>query len=95
MNLLASPPPPGQTCEQYVQPFISQAGGYVQVESRWHMRVLSVPSGDEFGNQFSVYYSHIWRDFGIVLGVHLIFDYAVVFFATWLRSRGRVTSGAC
>ncbi|KAI1765834.1 ABC-2 type transporter [Hypoxylon sp. FL1150] len=45
-------------------------------------------TGDQFGNQFSVYYDNIWRDFGIVCA-YIAFNYAVVYLATYLRFRGR------
>lgn len=41
-------------------------------------------TGDEFGRGFSVFYSHIWRDFGIFIGF-ILFNYAVVYGATYLR----------
>ncbi len=41
-------------------------------------------TGDEFGRGFSVYYSHIWRDFGVFCAF-IAFNYAVVYFSTYLR----------
>lgn len=41
-------------------------------------------NGDEFASGFSVYYSHHWRDFGIFCGF-ILFNFAVVYFATYLR----------
>ncbi|ETS82928.1 hypothetical protein PFICI_04804 [Pestalotiopsis fici W106-1] len=80
--------PPGQTCESYVQPYIEQAGGYVQTAADGLCQFCQYANGDEFGSSFSVYYSHIWRDFGIVCGF-IVFNYAVVYFATFLRFKGR------
>jgi ABC-type multidrug transport system permease subunit len=45
-------------------------------------------TGDEFGKGFSVYYSHIWRDFGIFCAF-IAFNYGVIYFSTWLRFKGR------
>ncbi|KAI0132440.1 ABC drug exporter AtrF [Xylariales sp. AK1849] len=80
--------PPGQTCDSYVQSYISQAGGYVQTGADGLCEFCQYASGDQFGGQFSVYYSNIWRDFGIVCGF-ILFNYAVVYFATFLRFRGK------
>lgn len=80
--------PPGQTCASYVQPYIEQAGGYVQTAADGMCQFCQYASGDEFGSSFSVYYSHIWRDFGIVCGF-IVFNYAVVYFATFLRFKGK------
>ncbi|KIX03509.1 uncharacterized protein Z518_07062 [Rhinocladiella mackenziei CBS 650.93] len=80
--------PPGQTCQSYTQNFISQAGGYVQVASDGLCEFCQYATGDQFGRGFSVYYSHIWRDFGIFCAF-ILFNYAVVYFATWLRFNGK------
>ena len=81
--------PPGQTCESYVSGYISQAGGYVQTSPVDGLcEFCQYATGDEFGQQFSTYYSHIWRDFGIVCAF-IIFNYAVVYLSTFLRFRGK------
>ena len=77
--------PPGKTCQSYVAPYIQKAGGYVQVGANGICELCQFANGDEFANiSFSVYYSHIWRDFGIALGF-VAFNYAFVYFGTWLR----------
>ncbi|KAL2450239.1 ABC multidrug transporter atrF [Exophiala dermatitidis] len=76
--------PPGQTCQSYVEPFIRQAGGYVQVGPDGLCEFCQYANGDEFASGFSVYYSHIWRDFGIFCGF-ILFNFAVVYFCTYLR----------
>ncbi|KAH8686548.1 ABC-2 type transporter [Ilyonectria robusta] len=81
-------PPPSQTCEEYVAPYIQQAGGYVRTGDRGVCEFCQYATGDEFGIGFSVRYSNIWRDFGIFCGF-IVFNYAVVFLATWLRFRWR------
>ncbi|KAH9894645.1 ABC-2 type transporter-domain-containing protein [Xylariomycetidae sp. FL2044] len=80
--------PPGQTCDSYVSPYTAQAGGYVQTSADGLCEFCQYATGDEFGQQFSVYYSHIWRDFGIVCGF-IVFNYMVVYAATFLRFRGK------
>lgn len=80
--------PDGQTCEEYAQPFIREAGGYVQTGGDGFCEFCQYANGDEYGRSFSVYYRNIWRDFGIFCGF-IVFNYAVVFVATWLRFKGR------
>lgn len=81
-------PPPDSTCDEYTQAFIEQAGGYVQTATNGSCEFCQYATGDEFGRSFSVYHSYIWRDFGIFIGF-IIFNYAVVYFATWLRFKGK------
>jgi len=81
-------PPPGLSCQAYTQPTIEQAGGYVRQGVDGMCEFCQYATGDEFGRGFSVYYDHIWRDFGIFCGF-IVFNYAVVYFATWLRYKGR------
>ncbi|KUI72286.1 Brefeldin A resistance protein [Cytospora mali] len=83
-------PPPNQTCESYAGAFVLDAGGYMQTASDGSgmCEYCEYATGDEFGAGFSVYYSHIWRDFGIMCGF-ILFNYVVVYFATYLRFRGR------
>jgi ABC-type multidrug transport system permease subunit/ABC-type multidrug transport system ATPase subunit len=81
-------PPPGQSCQEYVGPYIEQAGGYVRNGSDGLCEFCQYATGDEFGRGFSVYYSHIWRNFGIFCGF-IIFNYFVVYLATWWRFKGK------
>lgn len=80
--------PPGQTCDRYAGPYVARAGGYVQTGAGGVCELCQYATGDQFGATFSVFYSHIWRDFGIFIGF-IIFNYALVYFATWLRFRGK------
>lgn len=80
--------PPGQTCQSYTQEFITQAGGYIQVGADGLCEFCQYATGDQFGRGFSVYYSNIWRDFGICLAF-IIFNYAVVYFSTAMRFKGK------
>ncbi|KAF9880246.1 ABC-2 type transporter [Colletotrichum karsti] len=81
-------PPPNQSCEQYAQQYIQQAGGYVQTGEGGVCEFCQYSNGDEFGAGFSVYYSNIWRDFGIFCGF-ILFNYFVVFVGTWLKFKGK------
>ncbi|KAF5001042.1 hypothetical protein FDECE_11076 [Fusarium decemcellulare] len=80
--------PSGQSCEEYAQSYTQQAGGYVQTGEGGICEFCQYATGDEFGASFSVYYRNIWRDFGIFCGF-IVFNYAVVYVATWLRFRGK------
>ena len=81
-------PPKGMSCEEYVKPFIKEAGGSVQTASNGLCEFCQFASGDEFAKSQSIYYDHIWRDSGIVVGF-ILFNYAVVYFATFLRFRAK------
>ena len=87
-ELAKFPPPPGKTCEQYAGPYIKQAGGYLQTGADGLCEFCQYANGDEFGRSFSVYYRHIWLDFGIFCAF-IAFNYAFVYFATWLRFKGK------
>jgi len=80
--------PPGQTCQSYTQAFIAQSGGYVQVGPDGLCEFCQYATGDQFGQGFSISYSNHWRDFGIVCAF-ILFNYAVVYLATYLRFRGK------
>ncbi|OHE92682.1 ABC-2 type transporter [Colletotrichum orchidophilum] len=81
-------PPPNQSCEDYTAPYIQQAGGYVRTGDGGICEFCQYATGDEFGAGFSVYYSNIWRDFGIFCGF-IVFNYTVVYFGTWLKFKGK------
>ena len=80
--------PSGSSCEEYAQSYISQGGGYVQTGADGICEFCQYASGDEFGASFDVYYRNIWRDFGIFCGF-ILFNYAIVFVATWLKFRAK------
>ena len=81
-------PPPGQTCQEYTRKQTSIMGGYVQTGADGLCELCQYKNGDEFAKGFNVYYSHIWRDFGIFLGF-VVFNFAVVYISTWLRFKGK------
>jgi ATP-binding cassette, subfamily G (WHITE), member 2, SNQ2 len=79
--------PPGETCQSYVQPFIQQAGGYVQTGVDGLCEFCQYATGDEFGAGFNVYYSNIWSDFGI-FAAFCGFNYLVIYLCSWLYLGG-------
>lgn len=80
-------PPPGQTCESYTGPFIAQVGGYVQTAANGMCEFCQFANGDQFAASFNVFYSHIWRDYGI-FWAYIIFNFAFVFACSWLYLGG-------
>lgn len=62
-------PPSGQTCGQYMEPFISFAGGYLtNADASSACQFCSVRSSDKFlAASFNIFYDNRWRDFGILM----------------------------
>ena len=81
-------PPSGMSCQAYARPQIEAMGGYVQTAANGDCQLCAYRTGDEFARSFNVYYSNIWRDFGIMIAF-IIFNYGVVFVGTYLRFNGR------
>ncbi|KAI9759591.1 MAG: hypothetical protein M4579_002257 [Chaenotheca gracillima] len=80
------PPPPGQTCQNYVQAFQQMAGGYVQEQDGMCM-YCQYSSGDEFAASFNVFYTDRWLDYG-VFAAFCVFNFMVVFAASYLYLGG-------
>jgi ATP-binding cassette, subfamily G (WHITE), member 2, SNQ2 len=81
-------PPPGRTCQEYTRQQTAAMGGYVQTGLDGLCELCAYKNGDEFSSGFNIYYSHIWRDFGIMIGF-VVFNFAVVYVSTWLRFKGK------
>lgn len=62
-------PPAGQTCSQFFQQYISNAGGYLEFpDASSGCRFCAFASTDEFlFSGFNITYGHRWRNFGIML----------------------------
>ncbi|KAG0700792.1 ABC-2 type transporter-domain-containing protein [Suillus ampliporus] len=78
-------PPSGSTCGQYMDPFISYAGGYL-ADSNTTSTCLFCPyrTTDEFMfSAFNITYSHRWRDLGIMLGI-TAFNVFAIFMLTYI-----------
>lgn len=67
-------PPSGSTCSQYLQNFITRAGGYLVNESATTgCQYCSYRTTDEFlGSSFTIKYSHHWRNFGIFVAFTMV-----------------------
>jgi ATP-binding cassette, subfamily G (WHITE), member 2, SNQ2 len=81
-------PPAGKTCQEYTRQHTLAMGGYVQTGLDGFCELCAYKNGDEYSKGFNVFYSHIWRDFGITLGF-VVFNFAVVYVSTWLRFKGK------
>ncbi|KAG6909483.1 hypothetical protein DXG01_017205 [Tephrocybe rancida] len=78
-------PPSGQTCGQYMNNFISFAGGYLtNSDATSDCNFCSVHSSDQFLAQtFNIFYSHRWRNIGIMFAF-IIFNIFCTYVLTYL-----------
>ncbi|PIL29236.1 ATP-binding cassette transporter [Ganoderma sinense ZZ0214-1] len=86
VELVPITPPAGQTCEQYMGPYISQVGGYLADPSATDTcRFCQYQTTDEFlENSFNIFYAHHWRDLGIfiafiAINVCFIYSFTYIF----------------
>jgi len=77
-------PPAGQTCQAYMAPYISTAGGYLEdPNATTDCNFCTYESTNVFLTGVSASYSHYWRDFGI-LWVYIIFNICAAVMIYWL-----------
>ncbi|KAH8118882.1 ABC-2 type transporter-domain-containing protein [Phellopilus nigrolimitatus] len=84
-------PPSGQTCSAFMDPFISTGGGYVDnPDATSACKYCSARTTDEFlSTSFNIFYSHHWRNLGIVFGF-AVFNVGLLFAFMYLfRIRSR------
>lgn len=61
-------PPSGETCATYMSNYIALAGGYLEVPSATtNCQFCVINDTDTFLAAFGMYYSHAWRNFGILI----------------------------
>lgn len=67
VELVNLDPPSGQTCQQYLGPFIETSGGYLtNGEATSNCEYCAYSTTDAFLEEsFNIVYAHHWRDFGI------------------------------
>lgn len=78
-------PPNGLTCAEYMDPFMSYAGGYL-TNPNATSSCLYCPfqTTDQYMYAgFNIQYSHRWRDVGIMLGV-TVFNVVAIFALTYV-----------
>ncbi|KAF5329467.1 hypothetical protein D9619_009293 [Psilocybe cf. subviscida] len=78
-------PPSGQTCAQYMGPYIARTGGYLaNPESLAECAFCSIRSTDQFlGNNFNILYEHHWRNLGIFFAF-IVFNIFLFFSCMYL-----------
>ncbi|KAF2191656.1 hypothetical protein K469DRAFT_487704, partial [Zopfia rhizophila CBS 207.26] len=79
--------PPGLTCENYVGPYVLQAGGYVQTLANGFCGYCQFRNGDQFVISFNVFERHFWRDFWL-FWAYIVFNFAFVYACSWLYLQG-------
>ncbi|KAJ7018816.1 pleiotropic drug resistance ABC transporter [Mycena alexandri] len=78
-------PPSGETCGQYLAPYIAQAGGYLtNANATSACEFCTTATTDQFlGLSFNIFYSNHWRDAGLLfayIGINIIGIYALTYF---------------
>ncbi|KAF8069062.1 pleiotropic drug resistance ABC transporter [Lyophyllum atratum] len=78
-------PPSGQTCGQYLNAFISGAGGYLtNPDASSECNFCSVSSSDQFlARAFNIFYDHRWRDIGFMCAF-IVFNIVCTYLLTYL-----------
>ena len=75
-------PPSGQTCAQFLQPFVNLAGGYLaNPDATNSCDYCAFRTSDQLlASSFNIFYDHRWRDVGI-LCAFVIFNVRLVQFS--------------
>jgi hypothetical protein len=78
-------PPSGQTCGTYLQDYINRAGGYVQdPSSTSSCQICSFATTDQLlAARFHIFYSHRWRNVGIMIAYTFANVSIQVFYQSW------------
>lgn len=83
-EFLVFSPPLGQTCESYMEPFISTAGGYLGSQTTdTECHFCSVSETNTFLHSVNSYFSQRWRNYGIFASFIVINVILTIFFY-WL-----------
>ncbi|KAI0752733.1 pleiotropic drug resistance ABC transporter [Daedaleopsis nitida] len=85
IELVTIQPPAGQSCTQYMSPFISTAGGYLtNPDATSNCQYCSYSTTDAFLSQsFNIFYSHHWRNVGI-FAAFVVFNVVSIFAFTYI-----------
>ncbi|PNS14521.1 Brefeldin A resistance protein [Sphaceloma murrayae] len=84
-ELISFKPPPGSTCESYMQPYINRVGGYLQDPgARTDCAYCTFDDSNVFLNSVGMDYKDVWRNFGLVW-VYIGVNIAGAIFFYWLR----------
>lgn len=85
-EVLSFSPAAGQTCDQYLTPYMTFAGGYLtdgSNSSTTQCQFCPLDSTNTFLSAVGIEYSNRWRDFGI-LWVFILFNFAAALGLYWL-----------
>ncbi|KIY71652.1 pleiotropic drug resistance ABC transporter [Cylindrobasidium torrendii FP15055 ss-10] len=84
VELVTLTPPSGQTCSDYMNPYISARGGYLtNPNATADCSFCSVEKADDWLlNMFNIVPSHHWRNVGFMV-VFIAFNIAATFALTW------------
>ena len=85
-------PPSGQTCGEYLQPYLTRAPGTLENPgARSDCRYCSLSSANQFLSGVDIYWTDRWRDFGL-MWVYVFFNIGVTVWLYWFF-RVRKSSG--
>lgn len=78
-------PPSGMTCGEYMNPFISVAGGYLtNADATSACQFCSIRTTDQFLNAaFNIFYNHHWRNFGFMMAF-FVFNFSCIYLLTYI-----------
>jgi ATP-binding cassette, subfamily G (WHITE), member 2, SNQ2 len=87
VELVTLEPPSGQSCGNYMQNYISMAGGYLtNLIATSGCEFCSVRTTDQFlGPNFNIEYSHHWRNFGFMMVFILFYVSFLMFHFAFVR----------
>ncbi|KAG5716666.1 Brefeldin A resistance protein [Termitomyces sp. T112] len=85
VELVSLNPPSGQTCQDYLQTFINNSGGYVTNPTATSgCQFCAFATTDQYlESTFNIFYSHHWRNFGIFIA-YVIFNIASIYVFTYV-----------
>ncbi|KAJ3045021.1 hypothetical protein HDV00_012442 [Rhizophlyctis rosea] len=88
MELTTFEPTSGQTCIQYAQTFINNAGGYISnPDATSACQFCRYNVGDDYLSTLAWSYSHKWRNLGILLGFWLFNRVVIYFFVRRFKAK--------
>ncbi|OSD01072.1 pleiotropic drug resistance ABC transporter [Trametes coccinea BRFM310] len=92
VELVTIQPPSGQSCSQYMEPYISMAGGYLtNPDATSGCQYCEFSTTDAFlGTSFNIFFSNHWRDLGI-FAAFICFNLFCIYSFTYMF---RVRSGS-
>lgn len=95
VELLRFDPPSNMTCGDYMNPYISKAGGYVaNPDATTNCGFCQMSDTDTFLATVSSYYKDAWRNFGF-MWIYIFFNVVAAVGIYWLARvpKGKRTKG--